>query len=40
MVLGPFAETKGSRRAGAKPGIIKSKNDMVFGEGNSIPRRN
>jgi hypothetical protein len=24
MVLGPFAETKGSRRAGAKPRIVKT----------------
>jgi len=32
MVLDTFAETKGSRRAGAKPGIIKIQNDYVFGE--------
>jgi hypothetical protein len=40
MVLGTFAETKVSRRAGAKPGIIKSQNNIEFGEGIFFPRRN
>ena len=31
MVLGPFAETIGPRRAGAKPGFIKLQNNSVFG---------